>query len=172
MTLKSAFAALIALPTLAAPALAGGTLDLSSPGNAAICAAKVNDRMTAGDLEGAKAMGCYADGAILRVFAPGNDQPIMSSEGTPDVYAFIQATFEGFGYVATQHLVGSIYLDGDVVHSGVHATHLKADGTLEIGNADYVDTVVQVDGAYKIASRDIHIVNFSTVEATPVMRGQ
>ena len=172
MTLKTILAALIALPTLAAPAVAGGTFDLTSPENAAVCAARVNDRMTAGDIDGAMAMGCYAEGAVLRMFVPGNDQPIMTSESAPDVYAFIQATFENFGYVATQHLVGSIYVDGDVVHSGVHATHIKADGTLEIGNADYVDTVAEVDGAFQIVSRDIHVVNFSTVEASPVLRGQ
>ena len=172
MTLKTTLVALIALPTLATPALAGGTFDLSSPENAAICAAKLNDKMTAGDMNGAVAMGCYADGAVLRMFVPGNDQPIITSEGAPDVYAFIRGTFESFGYVATQHLVGSIYMDGEAVRSSVHATHLKADGTLEIGNADYVDTVVEVDGEYKIASRDIHVLNFSTVEASPVLRGQ
>ena len=172
MTLKTTLATLVAVPMLASTALAGGTFDLSSPENAAICAAKLNDKMTAGDLAGAQAMGCYADGAVLRMFVPGNDKPIMTSEGAPDVYAFIQATFKQFGYVATQHLVGSIYMDGSTVRSSVHATHIKADGTLEIGNADYVDTVVEVDGAYQIASRDIHVVNFSKVEAKPVLRSQ
>ena len=47
-----------------------------------------------------------------------------------------------------------------------------AEQILEIGNADYVDNIVEVDGEYKIASRDIHVVNFSTVEASPVLRGQ
>ena len=172
MTFKNTLAALLSMTTLAVPALAGDTFDLSSPENAAICAAKLNDKMTAGDMDGALAMGCYADGAVLRMFVPGNDQPIMTSAGAPDVYAFIKGAFESFGYVATQHLVGSVYKDGNTVHSSVHATHLKADGTLEIGNAEYVDTIVEVEGEYKIASRDIHVVNFSTVEASPVLREQ
>ena len=172
MTLKTTLAALIALPAFAVPALAESTFDLSSPQNAAICAAKANDRMTAGDLEGAIAMDCYAEGATLRMFAPGNDEPIMTSDGAPDIYAFIQATFEQFGYIGTQHLVGSIYLTEDVVHSSVHATHLKPDGSVEIGNAEYVDTVVLDGDEYKIANRDVIVVNFSQIEATPVLRSQ
>ena len=133
MSFKSKIASFIVMPLLASPVLAGGTFDLSSPQNAAICAAKLNDKLTAGNIDDALAMGCYADGAILQIFAPSSTQPMSSSEGTPDVYAFILGTFEQLGYVATQHLVGSIYMYGEVVHSSVHATHLKSDGTVEIG---------------------------------------
>ena len=170
MSIRSILTAGALLPLLSTAVLAGGTFDLSAPENVAVCAAKVNDKMTAGDLAGAKAMDCFAEGVVIRMFAPGNPNPVMTSEGAPDVYAFIQGAFDSFGYVATQHLVGSIYADGDVIHSSVHATHVNKDGHIEIGNADYVDTVVRVDGAYKLVSRDIIVVNFSTVQATPVLR--
>ena len=170
MKIRTVLTAFVIAPLLGAPAFAGGSFDLTSPESVPVCAAKVNDKMTSGDIAGAKAMDCFANGAVIRMFVPGSSEPVMTSEGAPDVYAFIQAAFDSFGYVATQHLVGSIYADGDVIHSSVHATHITKDGDLEIGNADYVDTVVLIGDAYKLVSRDIMVVNFSTVEAKPVLR--
>ena len=128
MTIKTALYAIAALPLLSVSAFAGGSFNLSVPENVAVCAAKANDKIAVGDIDGARAMDCYKEGAVIRMFVPGNDKPVMSSEGAPNVYGFIQDAFKQFGYVATQHLVGSIYKQGGVVHSSVHATHITEEG--------------------------------------------
>ncbi len=145
--------------------------------------ARGTDAIGSGDLERGKAIyrTCFTDDARTTVYFPGTPsagEPDFSTVGTDSWADFVAGVFSGAPYTATQHLMGSFFvqLDGDGGDDGgnvggerarmesyLHATHVRTDGTVDIANGTYTDSVVKVNGEWRIAERTLHLLEMITV---------
>ncbi len=141
--------------------------------------ARGTDAIGGGDLEGGKAIyrSCFTADARTSVYFPGtptNGDPDFTTVGTDSWADFVLGVLSGAPYTATQHLMGSFFVEldsggGDTgaerarMESYLHATHVRADGTMDIANGTYFDTVVKANGEWRIAERTLHLLEMITV---------
>ncbi len=134
-----------------------------------VCYALGTDAIGRGDVAQGKAIyvPCFTGDAVLSVYFPGspfNGPPSFSTVGTSSWGDFVSNTFTANGYTATQHLMGSIDVHVDGSHatmtSYLHATHVLADGTIDVANGTYEDEVVRQNGDWKIKSRTLKLITF------------
>lgn len=134
-----------------------------------VCYALGTDAIGRGNIEQGKAIysRCFTQNATLSVYFPGtpfDGPPSFSTQGADSWADFVADTFTMNGYTATQHLMGSIDIDVDGSHatmtSYLHATHVLADGTIDVANGTYEDEVVRHNGKWKIKNRTLKLITF------------
>ncbi|MDI3281892.1 nuclear transport factor 2 family protein [Polyangium sp. 15x6] len=135
-----------------------------------VCYALGTDAIGRGNLQGGKNTyaTCFTSDAELAVYFPGtptNGPPSSTATGTDDWADFVDGVFTSSGYTSTQHLMGSISIDvidddDATMTSYLHATHVLADGTIDVANGTYEDEVVRVNGAWKIKKRTLKLITF------------
>lgn len=140
------------------------------------CYARGTDAIGRGDVAAGKSIyqGCFTGDAELAVYFPGTDvngPPDYVTTGTDSWADFVSAVFTGNGYTATQHLMGNVQVDvhgnGGTMTSYLHATHVVADGTIDVANGTYEDEVVRQQGNWKIKRRTLKLITFLNL-GTPV----
>ena len=141
------------------------------------CYARGTDAIGRGDLAQGKSIytGCFTSDAELSVYFPGTDTSgpaDFTTVGTDAWADFVAATFTNSGYTSTQHLLGNIDVDVDGPHAAMssylHATHVVANGTIDVANGTYVDEVVKQNGKWKIKRRVLTLITFLNV-GTPAL---
>lgn len=110
---------------------------------------------------------CFTHDAEVTVYFPGTDPngPPSSSTIGPNAWAdFVNSVFRQNGYVATQHLIGSIQvtLNGETatMSSYLHATHVLPNGSIDVANGTYYDTVVKTNDGWRISKRTLRLITF------------
>jgi hypothetical protein len=134
-----------------------------------VCYALGTDAIGRGDVAQGKAIytPCFTSNAVLSVYFPGSPfsgPPSFSTVGASSWGDFVSNTFTANGYTSTQHLMGSVDIHVDGHHatmtSYLHATHVLADGTIDVANGTYEDEVVRQNGDWKIKSRTLKLITF------------
>jgi hypothetical protein len=135
-----------------------------------VCYTRGTDAIGRGDLAAGKAIykSCFTNDAELSVWFPGadfNGPPSFVTTGTDSWADFVQSVFQGNGYVATQHLMGSVEVhvtsgQDAVMTSYLHATHVVNNGTIDVANGTYDDQIVKKQGHWKIKKRQLKLIDF------------
>lgn len=134
-----------------------------------VCYALGTDAIGRGDVAQGKAIysRCFTSDAVLSLYAVGaplSGPPTFTTVGTSSWADFADDSFTGSGYVATQHLMGSIdvHVNGHTatMTSYLHATHVLPDGTIDVANGTYEDEVVRHNGVWKIKTRTLKLITF------------
>ncbi|APR75517.1 Hypothetical protein A7982_00863 [Minicystis rosea] len=141
------------------------------------CYARGTDAIGRGDLAEGKSIytGCFTNDAEVSVYFPGTDvngPPDFTAIGTDAWGDFVAATFTTNGYTATQHQMGNVEVDVNGPHAAMssylHATHVVANGTIDVANGTYVDEVVRHNGKWKIKRRVLKLITFLNL-GTPTL---
>jgi hypothetical protein len=131
------------------------------------CYARGTDAIGAGDVTGGKAIyaDCFAPNAYLAVWFPGTPfegPPSFETTGTNAWADFVDSAF--VDYTATQHLISNVDVDihgkEATMTSYLIATHVRADGTVDIANGTYVDELERIKGKWVITSRTLKLISF------------
>jgi len=135
-----------------------------------VCYALGTDAIGRGDLQAGKDTyaNCFTSDAELAVYFPGtpfDGPPSATSVGTNAWADFVSGVFTTNGYTSTQHLMGSFNVnvvdqDEATMTSYLHATHVLANGTIDVANGTYEDEVVFQNGAWKIKRRTLKLITF------------
>ena len=136
-----------------------------------VCYALGTDAVGRGNLAQGKAIykPCFTNSAVFSVYYPDtplNGPPAYSTAGTSSWGDYVRDSFTANGYIATQHLMGSINInvDNNGIHgtmtSYLHATHVLPDGTIDVANGTYEDEVVRQNGVWKIKTRTLKLIDF------------
>jgi hypothetical protein len=147
----------------------GGVADVQRIGEQlATCFARGMDQIGRSDTSGAKTTfgSCHAATLKSMVTFPDGKQ---AEQAGPDAFAgFIDGIFRSNGYVQTQHLVGNVSTtpssDGRTeLAFDVAATHVKADGRVDMGNGHWTMQVERIGANYRIVSQSLGILRFAPV---------
>ncbi|WP_341526040.1 nuclear transport factor 2 family protein [Nostoc sp. UHCC 0302] len=89
----------------------------------------------------------------------------QTSIGTDAWADFVYSVFQGNGYVATQHLMGTINIselqyNQAKMTSYLHATHKRSETSIDVANGTYEDQVVNTNGRWKIRQRTLKLIDF------------
>lgn len=110
---------------------------------------------------------CFTADALFALYPPGTDPhgPPSSSSVGPAAWAdFVESVFRQNGYTTTQHLIGSIHIELNgttaTMSSYLHATHLLANGSIDVANGTYYDTVVKTSDGWRISQRTLRLITF------------
>ncbi|MBD2214723.1 nuclear transport factor 2 family protein [Calothrix sp. FACHB-156] len=129
-----------------------------------VCYALGTDAIGRGDLQGGKNIypDCFTPNAtITAVFPNGDTQTYIGTNAWAD---FVYAVFQGNGYVATQHLIGTININVNgnnaTMTSYLHATHKRSESSIDVANGTYEDEVIQQNGRWKIRRRTLKLITF------------
>lgn len=144
-----------------------------------VCYALGTDAIGRGNVAQGKAIykPCFTHNAVFSVYYPDtplNGPPAYTTSGTASWGDYVRDSFDANGYIATQHLMGSINIhvddDGDhgMMTSYLHATHVLPDGTIDVANGTYEDEVVRRNGVWKIKTRTLKLIDFLNV-GTPTL---
>jgi hypothetical protein len=161
--------------------LVGGTIELAaaSQPNAqseieklTVCYALGTDAIGRGDIIEGKNIyqDCFTpDATITAIFPDG-----VTTEtriGTNSWADFVAAVFQGNGYVATQHLIGTVNIavkgNTATMSSYLHATHKRSDTSIDVANGTYEDEVVNQNGRWKIRRRTLKLITFLNLSSPP-----
>ncbi|GAX34204.1 nuclear transport factor 2 family protein [Nodularia sp. NIES-3585] len=112
---------------------------------------------------------CFTpDAVITAVFPDGASQTLIGTDAWAD---FVASVFQNNGYVATQHLIGTlnISVQGNQAQmsSYLHATHKISDTSIDVANGTYEDEVVKVNGRWKIQRRTLKLITFLNLSSPP-----
>ncbi|BAY91178.1 hypothetical protein NIES3275_32000 [Microchaete diplosiphon NIES-3275] len=136
-----------------------------------VCYALGTDAIGRGDLQGGKNIypDCFTPNAtITAVFPDGTTQTYIGTNAWAD---FVYAVFQGNGYVATQHLIGTININVNgnnaTMTSYLHATHKRSDTSIDVANGTYEDEVIQQNGRWKIRRRTLKLITFLNLSSPP-----
>jgi SnoaL-like domain len=136
-----------------------------------VCYSLGTDAIGRGNVAQGKAIykPCFTNNAVFSVYYPSNPfdgPPAYTTTGTNSWGDYVRDAFTTNGYIATQHLMGSINVkvDDNGIHgtmtSYLHATHVLADGTIDVANGTYEDEVVRQNGVWKIKTRTLKLIDF------------
>lgn len=161
--------------------LLGGTLEFAfaSQPNAeseieqlTVCYALGTDAIGRGDIQGGKNIyrDCFTeDATITAVFPDG--VTTATRVGTSAWGDFVASVFQGNGYVATQHLIGTVNIavNGNTatMTSYLHATHKRSDTSIDVANGTYEDEVIKQNGRWKIRRRTLKLITFLNLSSPP-----
>ncbi len=161
--------------------LLGGTIEFAfaSQPNAeseieklTVCYALGTDAIGGGDILSGKNIyqNCFTpDATITAIFPDG--VTIETRIGTNDWADFVAAVFQGNGYVATQHLIGTINIaiNGNTakMSSYLHATHKRSDTSIDVANGTYEDEIIKQNGRWKIRRRTLKLITFLNLSSPP-----
>ncbi|MBD2300788.1 nuclear transport factor 2 family protein [Nostoc sp. FACHB-87] len=129
-----------------------------------VCYALGTDAIGRGDLpEGKKIyQKCFTSDAEITAIFP--DDTSVTKYGTNAWADFVYSVFQGNGYTATQHLLGTFDIDVKnntaTMSSYLHATHKLSDTSIDVANGTYVDTVVNKNGKWQIKKRVLTLIDF------------
>ncbi|MBU7582621.1 MAG: nuclear transport factor 2 family protein [Nostoc sp. TH1S01] len=130
----------------------------------AVCYALGTDAIGRGNLQEGKNIyqNCFTpDAEITAIFPNGAS---VTQYGTSAWADFVYSVFQGNGYTATQHLLGSFDINVNnntaTMSSYLHATHKLSDTSIDVANGTYVDTVVNKNGQWKIKRRILTLIDF------------
>ncbi len=136
-----------------------------------VCYALGTDAIGRGDLIEGKNIypNCFTpDATITAVFPSGVTQTYIGTNAWAD---FVYAVFQGNGYVATQHLIGTININVNgnkaTMTSYLHATHKRSETSIDVANGTYEDEVIQQNGRWKIRRRTLKLITFLNLSSPP-----
>ncbi|BAY11775.1 nuclear transport factor 2 family protein [Calothrix sp. NIES-2098] len=154
--------------------LVGGTIELASASQPndrseieqlTVCYALGTDAIGRGDIQQGKNIyqNCFTPNAKITAIFP-DGVTIETRIGTNDWADFVASVFKGNGYVATQHLMGTINIDvngnSGKMTSYLHATHKRSDISIDVANGTYEDEVIKQNGRWLIRSRTLKLITF------------
>jgi SnoaL-like domain len=129
-----------------------------------VCYALGTDAIGSGNLQEGKNIyrDCFTQNAtVTAIFPNGASETRIGTDAWAD---FVYAVFQGNGYQATQHLIGTINISVQgsqaTMSSYLHATHKLSDTSIDVANGTYEDEVVQENGRWKISRRTLKLIDF------------
>ena len=135
-----------------------------------ICYAHGTDAIGRGDVAAGKAIyqPCFTkDAAFSVVFPNGQQEKRTGSDAWAD---FVATVFQGAGYTSTQHLLGTISIElqdkSATMSTYLHATHVLPNGSMDIANGTYEDTLVKTEEGWRIQSRKLTLITFLNLAPT------
>lgn len=138
--------------------------------NLTICYAHGTDAIGRGDVTAGRAIyqPCFTkDASFSVVFPNGQQEKRTGSDAWAD---FVATVFQGAGYTITQHLLGTISIEvqdtSATMSTYLHATHVLPNGSMDIANGTYEDSVVQTEEGWRIQSRKLTLITFLNVAPT------
>ncbi len=170
------------LPSLPpGPSLAGeSTCRLQDEGDIhklTVCYAHGTDAIGRG--EGATGRAIYQpcftkDATFSVVFPNGQIEERTGSDAWAD---FVTTVFQSAGYISTQHLIGTVSIEVQDkrarMSTYLYATHVLSNGSIDIANGTYEDTVVKTEAGWQIQSRKLTLITFlNLVPTTPHLRSE
>ncbi|HSN98073.1 MAG TPA: nuclear transport factor 2 family protein [Candidatus Nanopelagicales bacterium] len=138
------------------------------------CYAEGTDTIGRGDLEGGRAIyeTCFAQGAVVEAYFPTDDPdgPPSLTSGPSEWADVANTVFTTNGYVATQHLNSNvrINLQGNTatMTTYLNAVHvIDPEGSIDLANGTYTDTVVRTPQGWKIAKRTLRLITFMRIDS-------
>lgn len=135
-----------------------------------ICYAHGTDAIGRGDVAAGRAIyqPCFTkDATFSAAFPNGQEEKRTGSDAWAD---FVATVFQGAGYTSTQHLIGTISIEvqdkSATMSTYLHATHVLPNGSIDIANGTYEDTVVKTEEGWRIQSRKLTLITFLNVAPT------
>lgn len=135
-----------------------------------LCYAHGTDAIGRGDVEAGRAIyqPCFTKDATLSAAFPNGQQETRTGS---DAWAdFVASVFQGAGYTSTQHLIGNISIEvqdtSATMSTYLHATHVLPNGSMDIANGTYEDTVVKTEAGWRIQSRKLTLITFLNLAPT------
>ena len=135
-----------------------------------ICYAHGTDAIGQGDVAAGRALyqPCFTkDAPFSVVFPNGQQEQRTGSDAWAD---FVASVFQGAGYTSTQHLLGTISIEvqdkSATMSTYLHATHVLPNGSIDVANGTYEDTVVKTDEGWRIQSRKLTLITFLNLAPT------
>ncbi|WP_392532497.1 nuclear transport factor 2 family protein [Nostoc sp. C117] len=105
---------------------------------------------------------CFTQDAVLTAIFP--DGASETRYGTDSWADFVSSVFQGNGYTATQHLMGTINIsvqgNDATMTSYLHATHKRSETSIDVANGTYEDEVVKKNGKWQIRNRTLKLIDF------------
>ncbi len=117
---------------------------------------------------------CFTENAIITaIFPDGASETVTGTDAWAD---FVASVFQNNGYLATQHLIGTINIsvagNEAKMSSYLHATHKRSETSIDVANGTYEDEVVQVNGRWKIQRRTLKLLTFLNLSSPPTTTSQ
>jgi hypothetical protein len=113
---------------------------------------------------------CFTQDAVLTAIFP--DGTTQTNYGTDAWADFVYSVFQGNGYTATQHLMGTINISIEnnkaAMTSYLHATHKRSETSIDVANGTYEDQVVNINGRWKISKRTLKLIDFLNLSSPTV----
>ncbi|MEA5505812.1 nuclear transport factor 2 family protein [Halotia wernerae UHCC 0503] len=141
------------------------------------CYALGTDAIGRGNLQEGKNIyrDCFTqDARITAIFPDGASETRIGTDAWAD---FVYSVFQGNGYQATQHLIGTINVsvrsNRAKMSSYLHATHKRSETSIDIANGTYEDDVIlNRNGRWKISNRTLTLIDFLNLSSptTPTAR--
>ncbi|MCP6758556.1 MAG: nuclear transport factor 2 family protein [Fischerella sp. CENA71] len=95
------------------------------------------------------------------MFPNGNSKTRIGTDPWAD---FVYSVFQGNGYMATQHLIGTVNIqvqgNNATMSSYLHTTHKRSETSIDVANGTYEDEVVRQNGCWKISRRTLKLITF------------
>ncbi len=138
--------------------------------NLTICYAHGTDAIGRGDVAAGRAIyqPCFTKDATFSVVFPNGQ--IEERTGSDAWADFVASVFQGAGYTSTQHLLGTISIEvqdkSATMSTYLHATHVLPNGSMDIANGTYEDTVVKTEEGWRIQSRKLTLITFLNLAPT------
>jgi SnoaL-like domain len=105
---------------------------------------------------------CFTQDSVLTAIFP--DGASETRYGTDSWADFVYSVFQGNGYQATQHLMGTINISVEnnkaTMTSYLHATHKRSETSIDVANGTYEDQVIKTNGRWKIRNRTLKLIDF------------
>ncbi|AFY56345.1 hypothetical protein Riv7116_3903 [Rivularia sp. PCC 7116] len=136
-----------------------------------VCYALGTDAIGRGDIQAGKNIyqDCFTENAEITAIFP--DGASASRTGTDEWADFVASVFQGNGYVATQHLIGTVNIDVNrntaTMTSYLQATHKISDTSIDVANGTYEDELVRQNGRWKISRRTLKLITFLNLSSPP-----
>ena len=109
----------------------------------------------------------HKDATFSVAFPNGQEEKRTGSDAWAD---FVATVFQGAGYTSTQHLIGTISIEvqdkSATMSTYLHATHVLPNGSMDIANGTYEDSVVQTAEGWRIQSRRLTLITFLNLAPT------
>ncbi|PMB00939.1 hypothetical protein CEN50_01225 [Fischerella thermalis CCMEE 5268] len=130
-----------------------------------VCYALGTDAIGRGDIQQGKDIyrNCFTDNAEITAIFP-DGVTTQTRIGTDAWADFVASVFQGNGYTATQHLIGTVNIqvqgNSATMSSYLHATHKRSDTSIDVANGTYEDEVIRQNGRWKINRRTLKLITF------------
>ena len=170
MLIALTIALVLSWPRGVAAEQTGGLQDAADIRKLTICYAHGTDAIGRGDVAAGRAIyqPCFTKDATFSVVFPNGQ--IEERTGSDAWADFVATVFQGAGYTSTQHLIGTISIEvqdkNATMSTYLHATHVLPNGSMDIANGTYEDSVVQTEEGWRIQSRRLTLITFLNLAPT------